>query len=112
MSVATASDGIEALKPTARIVYHHHEHFDGSGYPEGIRGEDIPVESRILQVADIFHSLTSDRIYRKAIPLDRALSIIRGEMGTIIDPAVGQVFLTLIEQEQFQIDNIPQFKLP
>ncbi len=100
-------ESIEALKPAARIVYHHHEHYDGSGYPEGIKGEDIPLESRILQVADIFHALTSDRIYRKAMPLEKAISIIREETGTNIDPEIGKIFLRLIEDKKFRLENFP-----
>lgn len=100
-------ESIEALKPAARIVYHHHEHYDGSGYPEGIKGEDIPLESRILQVADIFHALTSDRIYRKAMPFEKAISIIREETGTNIDPEIGKVFLRLIEDKNFLVENFP-----
>lgn len=98
-------ESIEALKPVGRIVYHHHEHYDGSGYPEGIKGEDIPLESRILQVADIFHALTSDRIYRPAMPLDKAVAIIREEMGTVIDPGIGEIFLEIVGSEGFSIDN-------
>lgn len=105
-------ESIEALKPAARLVYHHHEHYDGSGYPEGIKGEVIPIESRILQVADIFHALTSDRIYRKAMSLEKAISIIREEMGTIIDPEVGEIFLGIITKEDFQMEVFPPFLMP
>ncbi len=105
-------ESIEALRPAARIVYHHHEHFDGSGYPEGIKGEDIPLESRILTVADIFHALTSDRIYRKAMPLDKAISIIREETGTNIDPDIGKIFLRLIEDEKFRVETFPFIQMP
>lgn len=98
-------ESIEALKPAARIVYHHHEHYDGSGYPEGIRGKDIPLESRILQVADIFHALTSDRIYRKAMTLEQAISVIHEEMGSIIDPEIGEIFLGIVAREDFRIEN-------
>ena len=96
----TIIDSIKALKPVARIIYHHHEHYDGKGYPEGIKRDDIPLMSRILTVADIFHALTSDRIYRKAMPLEKALSIMREEMGTTIDPEIGTVFFELVEEEK------------
>src|SRR5438477_5041361 len=56
-----------ALRPLVPIVLHHHENFDGSGYPEGLRGEEIPIGSRIIIVADAYEAMTSDRIYRKAI---------------------------------------------
>ncbi len=91
-------ESIEALKPVARLVYHHHERYDGKGYPDGIAGESIPLESRILQVADIFDAITSDRIYRKAMPLDKAIEIIRDGIGTASDPEVVKVFLELYEE--------------
>src|SRR5438034_8900650 len=58
----------ESLRPLAPLVLHHHENYDGSGYPEGRRGEDIPLGSRIIIVADAYEAMTSDRIYRKAPP--------------------------------------------
>ncbi len=91
-------ESIHALKPAARIIYHHHERYDGKGYPDGISGEDIPLESHIIQVADIFNALTSNRIYRKALPFDEAVSIIREGLGTVSDPEVGKILLELIEE--------------
>jgi HD-GYP domain-containing protein (c-di-GMP phosphodiesterase class II) len=105
-------ESIEALKPAARIVYHHHEHYDGSGYPEGLKGEDIPLESRILQVADVFHALTSDRIYRKALTLENAISVIREEMGTVIDPTIGKLFLEIIEDGDFRLEDVQILQIP
>ena len=91
-------ESIHALKPAARIIYHHHERYDGKGYPDGISGENIPLESRIIQIADIFDALTSDRIYRKALPFDEAVSIIREGLGTVSDPEVGKILMELIEE--------------
>ncbi|MCD6308322.1 MAG: response regulator [Candidatus Latescibacteria bacterium] len=91
-------ESIDALKPVARIVYHHHERYDGKGYPDGVAGDDIPLESRILQIADIFDAITSDRVYRKAMPHDKAVAIIRDGLGTVSDPDVGRVFLELAEE--------------
>lgn len=85
-------ESIDALKPVARIIYHHHERFDGKGYPDGISGEQIPIESRILQVADIFDAITSDRVYRKGLPLEKAMSIILEGSGTASDPEIVRVF--------------------
>ncbi len=96
----TIIESIDALKHIARIIYHHHEHYDGSGYPEGIKEKDIPLLSRILIVADIFHSLTSDRIYRKAMSLEKALSIMREEMGSTIDPEIAEIFFKLVKEEK------------
>ena len=94
----TIIESIGSLKQVANIVYHHHEHYGGGGYPEGLTGEDIPFESRILQVADIFHALTSDRIYRKAMPLNKAISILKEGQGTVTDPELTQLFLDLVEK--------------
>jgi len=94
----TIIDSIVALRPTAEIIYHHHEHFDGSGYPDGLKGKDIPLMSRIITVADVFHALTSDRIYRKAMPMEKALSIMKEERGTTFDPELADIFLELVDQ--------------
>jgi putative two-component system response regulator len=73
------------------IIRHHHEKRDGSGYPDGLKGEQIPLTARILQITDIYDALTTDRPYRKALPLEEALSIMRQEVdrgwwdGSILD---------------------------
>jgi len=77
-------------------VLHHHEHWDGSGYPDRLAGEDIPLQARIIQTADIFDALTTDRSYRKAFTWQKALSILREESGTVVDPNLAAVFETLI----------------
>lgn len=69
-------------------VLHHHEHFDGSGYPDGLRGEEIPLESRILLVADAFEAITSDRPYRTARPAAEALAELRRHAGSQFDPRI------------------------
>ena len=91
----TIIESIESLKSVAKVIYHHHEHYDGSGYPEGLKSNDIPILSRILTIADIFHSLTSDRVYRKAMPFEKALSIMSEEVGVTIDPEIGEIFFKL-----------------
>ena len=96
----TIIESIDALKPVSKIIYHHHEHYDGKGYPEGLKGEDIPLMSRILTVSDVFHALTSDRIYRKGMPLDKALAIMREETGTTFDPDIMTIFFQLVEEEE------------
>ncbi len=75
------------------MVRHHHERFDGNGYPSGLVGEQIPFGARIIAVADTFDALTSVRPYRKAIPHKRALEAILGVSGTQLDPAVVRAFL-------------------
>jgi len=77
-------------------VRHHHEHFDGSGYPDGLRGEEIPLLARVIQIADVFDALTSTRSYRKAFVWGKALNILREESGTTVDPKLVTVFDQII----------------
>jgi len=82
------------LQGVAReVIVHHHERWDGTGYPWGIAGEAIPLAARIFAVADAFDALTSDRPYRKAVPEDEALAEIRRHSGTQFDPVVVDAFL-------------------
>lgn len=74
------------------IVRNHHEHWDGSGYPDGLQGEEIPLPARIVCVADVFDALTTTRSYRPAHSVLGALQIMRGEVGTVLDPALFEVF--------------------
>lgn len=82
-------------------VLHHHERFDGSGYPAGLAGANIPLAGRIICLADCFDAMTSNRTYRKALPLEVALTEIRRCSGTQFDPALAEVFLQ-ITPEQFR----------
>ncbi len=86
------------LRPLVPIVLHHHEHYDGSGYPEGLVGEDIPMGSRILLVADAYEAMTSDRIYRKAIGHERALEQLNKYQGIQFDPRVVRTFEQLLQK--------------
>lgn len=76
-----------------RVAMTHHEKWDGSGYPNGIPGESIPLEARICSVVDFFDALTMDRPYRKAVPNDEVVDMILEETGTSFDPAVVDVFV-------------------
>jgi putative nucleotidyltransferase with HDIG domain len=78
------------------IVFHHHERFDGSGYPAGLAGEAISLGARILAVADVFDAVTSNRPYRKGMPVDRAITIIKEGSGTQFDPKVVDAFVKVI----------------
>lgn len=80
------------------IILHHHEYYDGSGYPDGLSNDEIPLGSRIIAVADSFDAMTSDRSYRPAIPVFRALEIIQTSSGTQFDPEVVETFLRIAEQ--------------
>jgi putative two-component system response regulator len=86
-----------------RVALAHHEKWDGTGYPNGMSGEDIPIEARICTVVDFFDALTMDRPYRKAVPNDEVIAMIRAETGAHFDPAVVEVFLDVrgdVEQIQ------------
>jgi putative nucleotidyltransferase with HDIG domain len=85
---------IEELSDVIEIVMHHHERFDGSGYPEGLRGSEIPLGARILTVADAYDALTSKRPYRDALPAGEAVSILEEAAGTQFDPVIVRAFVT------------------
>lgn len=80
--------------PVINIILRHHERFDGSGYPSGLAADDIPVEARIVTIADVFDALTTDRPYRMKFDSDRAVEIMRIMQGSVFDPRLLEVFLT------------------
>ena len=84
---------IERLEQVCEIVRHCHEHWDGSGYPSGLAGEEIPLESRVILVCDAYHAMTTDRPYRKQLPVEEARRRLREAAGTQFDPQVVEVFL-------------------
>ncbi len=86
------------LKDLAIIVRHHHERYDGKGYPDGLKGEDIPFESRIITVVDSWHAMRSDRVYRKGLSFKIAREEIVKGLGTQFDPEIGKAFLKLIDK--------------
>jgi putative nucleotidyltransferase with HDIG domain len=86
---------IAYLRPALDIPYCHHEKWDGTGYPRGLKGEGIPLAARIFTVVDVWDALTSDRPYRPAWTRDLALDYIRQEAGKSFDPKVVEVFIRL-----------------
>jgi diguanylate cyclase (GGDEF)-like protein len=96
--VHVAHSVVEAaeLEEEARWVLHHHEHVDGSGYPHGLQGEEIPLESRIILVADAFEAMTADRPYSPAIPVARALAELDAHAGTQFDRACVKALRSVI----------------
>jgi HD-GYP domain-containing protein (c-di-GMP phosphodiesterase class II) len=100
--------GFEILEPIGILqtildgVLYHHEYLDGAGYPEGLRGDDIPLVARIIHVADIFDALTTSRSYRAGYSLERCMSIILSERGTRSDAAAIDALVRLIERHRTQ----------
>lgn len=92
---------ISHFRPMLPAVRSHHERFDGHGYPDGLIGEQIPEEARIIAVADTFDAMTSDRQYRKALPLRRALDESERCKGTQLDACFVDIFQTLIQDREF-----------
>ena len=79
------------------MIRNHHEHFDGTGYPDGLRGDEIPVAARILCIADAYDALTTDRSYRPAFSTEQALGIMQSEAGRVFDPRMFGVFKRLMQ---------------
>jgi len=86
------------LKEARNLAMYHHERWDGTGYPMGLKGEEIPLSARIMAVADVFDALISERSYKKAFPFDRAIEIIKESSGSHFDPKIAQAFLNAIEE--------------
>ncbi|MHB8481741.1 MAG: HD domain-containing phosphohydrolase [Nitrospiria bacterium] len=90
---------INFLKPVIPIIYHHQECYDGSGYPEGLSGEQIPLGSRIVAILDTFDAMTTDRPYRKALSVRRAIDELTRYAGKQFDPYLVKVFTGLIQEK-------------
>ena len=86
---------VASLEPILDGVLHHHENHDGSGYPDGLAGENISLAARVLHVVDIFDALTSTRSYRESFTVEKALAILSEDSGRVTDPHVTEVFLAL-----------------
>ena len=93
-----AGSSSDLLNLAATIAWTHHEKFDGSGYPRGLVGKEIPIEGRIAAVADVFDALTSARVYKPAMPNEQSLSILRDGRGKHFDPEVLDAFLDSMEE--------------
>jgi len=98
--------GIEFPWPIAEIVYQHHEKIDGSGYPRGLRGEEILLEARILTVADVVEAMASHRPYRPALGTAAALDEIERMKGSHFDPAPVEACLDLFRQNRFKLEEL------
>lgn len=90
---------IKFLEPALNIPYTHHERWDGTGYPRGLKGEEIPLEARIFALADVWDALTSDRPYRKAMLKAEAIQYIHDQTGSHFDPNLAERFIKMMERD-------------
>ncbi len=93
---------IEELREIAHIVRYHHERWDGNGYPDGLAKEEIPLESRILGIADAFDAMTSERPYKRALTLEEAIKEIERCSGSQFDPKLSEIMIVIIKEELFE----------
>jgi HD-GYP domain-containing protein (c-di-GMP phosphodiesterase class II) len=93
---------IPGCQPASLLILHHHEMWDGRGYPAGLVGEDIPLGARIVAITDAFDAMTTDRCYRPGMPLERALGTLERFAGTQFDPELVKLFADFIRSEQAQ----------
>jgi len=89
---------IELLQPIRPLIRHHHEWYNGKGYPDGLSGENIPLGARILTVADAYDAMKSDRPYRKALSEEKAIQELKHGSGSQFDPQIIEVFLEILKQ--------------
>jgi diguanylate cyclase (GGDEF)-like protein/putative nucleotidyltransferase with HDIG domain len=94
---ATIVGNVPNLAPCVSTILHHHERWDGTGYPEGLKGEQISVEARILAIADAFEAMSAARPYRPALCSDKVLKELRGGAGSQFDPELVEVFIGIVE---------------
>jgi putative nucleotidyltransferase with HDIG domain len=92
-------DSVHSLRTLTPIVRHHHERFDGRGYPDGLSGQNIPLEARIMCLSDALEAMASDRPYRKALTYEEILNEITVHAGTQFDPVVVEAFMEVLKRE-------------
>jgi HD-GYP domain-containing protein (c-di-GMP phosphodiesterase class II) len=98
---AAIIENMEFLAGAVPFVRHHHERYDGKGYPDRLMGEQIPLGARIIAVADAFDAMTTDRSYRKALSREVALNTMIAKAGSQFDPKAMEAFMELIEIDDF-----------
>jgi HD-GYP domain-containing protein (c-di-GMP phosphodiesterase class II) len=89
---------VDFLNDITTIVKHHHERYDGKGYPDGLAGDEIPIEAAILTIADSYDAMTSDRPYRRAMLPEEALSELEKNAGTQFHPGLVKMFVSIMSQ--------------
>jgi PAS domain S-box-containing protein len=88
---------ISYLHPALEIPFYHHERWDGSGYPRGLKGEEIPLSARLFAIVDVWDALSSDRPYRKKLPRDEVITYLRENANILFDPKLVKIFLSFLE---------------
>ena len=96
---------ITLIDHVQEVVKYHHERYDGTGYPDGLKGEQIPVHARIVAIADSYDAMNSRRIYRNELSKDQILKEFRQNKGTQFDPELTDIFLTLLETDQLHMED-------
>jgi HD-GYP domain-containing protein (c-di-GMP phosphodiesterase class II) len=91
---------LDLLASARPIVRHHHERWDGTGYPDGLAGEEIPLGARIVAVADAVEAMSAERVYRKALSIDQIIAELRIERGAAWDPRIVDLALDSITQQE------------
>ena len=94
---------ISSLQPVIPVVKHHHERWDGRGYPEGLKEKKIPVEARIIAASDTYDAMTSDRPYRKGLPHEVAVEEIQKHSGAQFDPDIVKAFMKAVSEGAFPL---------
>jgi putative two-component system response regulator len=99
----TTDDGF--LRYAKRFAGYHHEKWDGTGYPNGLAGEDIPLEGRLMAVADVYDALVSERPYKKPLPHEQAVNILQQDAGTHFDPKIAEVFSRVADKFLLKLEG-------
>ena len=93
-------DGLEFIEKGMPVILHHHERYDGKGYPYGLKKDQISLDVKIISIVDAFDAMTTDRPYRKALPMNKVIEELCSNAGTQFDPKLVKVFLKLIEKNR------------
>lgn len=97
-----ASTELKGAEYVAKLIRHHHEHYNGNGYPDGLAGDEIPISSRIISIADSYEAMSITRVYHLARTHDEIMEILRQETGLKYDPDVFKIFSVMIENSEFK----------
>lgn len=105
-SILSGVEDDKFVQIAKNVAHYHHEKWNGQGYPCGIAGEEIPMEARIMALADVFDALVSKRCYKDAFSYDKAFIIIEESLGTHFDPKLGSIFLTCRKELEMLYNNL------